>query len=49
MLQAIPVQLVFGCDIILNTPFIADWESIMRHKEELIDWKTKKNASWTII
>ena len=25
MLQDMPIQLVFRCDIILNTPFVDDW------------------------
>ena len=32
-----PVQMVFGCDIILNNPSIADWEAITRRKKQLID------------
>ena len=31
-LQNTPGQLIFGRDIILNTPFIADWEAIRLHK-----------------
>ena len=30
-------QLVFGRDIILNAPFIADWEAIWRRNKNLID------------
>ena len=33
ILQAMPVQLVFGRDMILNTPFIYDWWSIRRRKK----------------
>ena len=36
-LQATLGQLVFGCNMILNTPFIADWEDIMRRKQQLIE------------
>ena len=43
-LQATPGQLVFGRDMILNTPFIADWEAIRRRKQELID-KNNKNEN----
>ena len=32
-LQATSNQLVLRCDIILNTPFIADWDVIIRRKE----------------
>ena len=35
-LQVIPIQLVFNHDMILNTPFIADWEVIRRRKQHLI-------------
>ena len=43
-LQATPGQLVFGRDMILNTPFIADWEAIRKRKQELID-KNNKNEN----
>ena len=33
-LQADPDQPVFGRDIILNTPFIMDWEAIRQHKKK---------------
>ena len=36
-LQATPVQLVFGHDMIINTPFIAYWEAIRIHKQNIID------------
>ena len=36
-LQATPCQLVSGRDMILNTPFIDDWECIRRRKQELMD------------
>ena len=36
-LQATPGQLIFGFDMILNTPFIEDWEAIMLHKKKIID------------
>ena len=29
--------MVFGCEIILNTPFISDWGDIRQSKKELID------------
>ena len=29
-LKAMPIQLVFGRDMILNTPFMTDWEVIIR-------------------
>ena len=32
-LQSTPVQVVFGCNMILNTPFIADWVAIRKHKQ----------------
>ena len=34
--QATPVQMVFICDTILNTPFISDWEAIRRNKKHQI-------------
>ena len=33
-LQATSYQLVFECDMILNTPFIADWEAIRLRKQK---------------
>ena len=36
-LQAMPSQLVFVCDIILNNPFISDWGSINKCKQLRID------------
>jgi len=35
-LQATPGQLVFGRDMILNTPYVADWTAIKARKQELI-------------
>ena len=35
--QAKPGQMVFGCDMIPNTKFIADWEDIRLHKQRIID------------
>jgi len=35
-LQATPGQLVFGRDMILNTPYIADWTAIKARKQDLI-------------
>ena len=32
-----PGQLVFGRDMILNTPFIADWKSIRLRKQKMIN------------
>ena len=43
-LQAISGQLVFGGDMILNTPFIEDWGAIRRLKQQLID-KDNKNIN----
>ena len=40
-LQATPGQLVFGRDMVLNTPFIADWEAIRRRKQQIIDKNNK--------
>ena len=36
MLQDTTVQLIFGNNMILNTPFIADWKAIMELKQQLI-------------
>ena len=41
-LHSTPGQLVFGCDMILNAPFIVDWEYIRKHKPQLIH-KNNKN------
>ena len=29
--------MVFGSDMILNTPFIVDWETIRIHEKNIID------------
>ena len=47
MLQATSVKLVFGCNMILNNPFIADWETIMRCKKQLTDNKNKTKIKIT--
>ena len=39
VLQSTPGQMVFGCDMMLNIPFIAIWGAIRRRKQQLI----KKN------
>ena len=36
-LQAMPGQILFGRDTILNTPFIAHWGAIMLRKQKIID------------
>ena len=36
-LQVRPGQLIFGRDMILNTPFIADWGDIRLRKQKIID------------
>ena len=36
MLQATPVQLVFGKEMILKNPFITNWEDIRIHEQQLI-------------
>ncbi len=36
MLQALPTQLMFGQDVILNIPFKVDWQQIRRRKKVLI-------------
>ena len=35
--QATPGQMIFGRDMMLNTPFIADWEDITLRKQIIID------------
>ena len=35
-LQATTVKLVFGYNMIINTPFIEDWEDISRRTQQLI-------------
>ena len=42
ILQAMHVQLVFGCCMISNTPFVEYWGSIRRYNQELIYIITKK-------
>ena len=39
------VQVFFGRDMILNTPFIADWGSIRLLKQELLDKKQIENKN----
>ena len=34
--QATPMQLVLGCDAIINTKFIADWDYIRQRKQNII-------------
>ena len=36
-LQAIPYRLFFGCDMILNAPFISDWEANELRNQKIID------------
>ena len=36
-LQVMPVHPVFGCDMVLNTPFIAEWGYIRLRKKNIID------------
>lgn len=31
------MQLVFGCDAILSTKFVADWDYIRQHKQNIIN------------
>ena len=35
-LRAMPGQLIFGRDMILNTQYLADWTAIKAHKQQLI-------------
>jgi hypothetical protein len=41
-LQATPMQLVFGCDAILNIKHITDWEHIRQRKQERIIENNKR-------
>ena len=43
MLQAMPVQMVVGRIMILNTPFIADWEYITIYKPQILDNNNNNN------
>ena len=36
-LQATPGQLIYGSDMILNIPFIAEWEASRLRKQKIID------------
>ena len=36
-LQGTPIHMLFGPNMILNTPLISYWEAIGRCKQELID------------
>ena len=40
--QAMPAQLVFGRDAILNTRFIANWKLIRQRKQKLIGKNNKQ-------
>ena len=42
MLQDAPVNLVFRCDMILNTVFVDEQESFRRRKQQIIDKKLEK-------
>ena len=44
-LQATPVQLAFGYDMILNTPFIADWGYIRLRKQKIIENNQLENKN----
>ena len=48
-MQATPMQLVFGRDVIINTKFIADWDYIHQHKQNIIhnnnEWENEKRIS----
>ena len=39
--QATPMQLVFGCDAIINSKFIADWDYICQFKQNIIHNKNE--------
>jgi transposase InsO family protein len=41
-LQATPMQLVFGCDAILNIKHVTDWEHIRQRKQERINENNKR-------
>ena len=38
-----PEHLLFGHGMILDTPFISDWEAISKCKQELIDKNNRNN------
>ena len=44
-MQATPMQLVFGRDVILNIQFEADWEYIKNRKQKLINYNNKRENS----
>ena len=44
MLQSTTRKMVFGCDMILNTPFIFLWKDIRRHKKQLIEKNVKTKS-----
>jgi hypothetical protein len=41
-LQALPMQLVFGQDAILNVKHITDWEHIRQQKQDRINKNDKR-------
>ena len=41
MMQYMPGHMVFGRDMVLNTPFISDWEDMRRRKKKIIDKITR--------
>ena len=41
-LRAMPTQLVFGCDALLNVSFQADWQHIKERKQKLILQNNKR-------
>ena len=44
-LQATPGQLFFVRDMIINNPFITDWEAIRRHKQQLTEKTQSENKN----
>ena len=44
-LQALPAQLIFSCDMLLNVKLIADWEAIRLRKPNVIDTNNARENS----
>jgi hypothetical protein len=42
VLKASPGEAIFGCDMIFDIPFIADWKKIGEHRQKLTDLNTAR-------
>jgi hypothetical protein len=45
VLKASPVAAIFGQDMLFNIPFIADWQKIGEHKQQLTDLNNQRRQN----